>query len=78
MEKERLKSLKAMMEIAIIAIGREKNAVDFYTEASKEAIDEETKKLLVTLADEEKKHLENMEKLLESTKLQYEEEKKKN
>ena len=77
MDKERIKSIKAMMEIAIIAMGREKNAYDFYLEASKEAYDEESKNLLVSLANQEKAHLERMEKLFESTKTLYEEEKKK-
>ena len=77
MDKARLKSLKALMEIAVIAVGREKNAYNFYMEASKESIDEETKNLFNVLANEEQKHLEKMEKLLESTQLLYEEEKNK-
>jgi len=66
-----------MMEIAIIAIGRERNAYNFYLEASEEAYDEESKELFLSLANQEKQHLANMEKLLESTKSLYEEEKKK-
>ena len=77
MDKERIKSIKTMMEIAIIAMGRERNSYDFYLEASKEAYDEESKNLLIFLANQEKVHLERVEKLFESSKSLYDEEKKK-
>jgi rubrerythrin len=76
LNKEKLKSLKAQMEIAIIAVGRERQAQQFYLEASKTAYNEESKELLITLANEEKKHLEKVEKMLENITALYNEEKK--
>ena len=77
MNKNKLKSLKAQMEVAVIAIGREKQAYDFYMEASKTAYGEKTKEMLITLAGEEKIHLEKVENLLEAVKSLYDEEKMK-
>lgn len=76
MDKKKLKSLKAQMEIAIIGVGRERQAHQFYLEASKTAYNEESKELLLTLACEEKKHLEKVEKMLENVTTIYNEEKK--
>ena len=76
MDKDRLKSLKAQMEIAIIAVGRERRSQEFYLEASKSAIDEESREMFIMLANEEKKHLEKMEHLLENIKSLYDEEKR--
>lgn len=75
MDKEKLKSLKAQMEIAVIAVGRERQAHQFYLEASKTAYNEESKELLLSLAGEEKKHLEKVEKMLENFTAMYNEEK---
>ena len=77
MDKQRMKSLESQMEIAVIAMGREKQAYDFYLEASEIAYDEKTRILLISLANQEKGHLERMEKLLETVQTEYEEEKKK-
>ena len=64
------------MEIAIIAVGRERRSQEFYLEASKSAIDEESREMFIILANEEKKHLEKMEHLLENIKSLYDEEKR--
>ncbi len=77
LDKDKLKSLKTQMEIAVIAVGRERKSQEFYLEASKSALDEKSREMFIVLADEEKKHLEKMEHLLENVKALYEEEKKK-
>lgn len=76
MDKDRLKSLKTQMEIAIIAVGRERKSQEFYLKASKSAIDEESREMFIVLANEEKRHLEKMEHLLENIKSLYDEEKR--
>ena len=77
LDKDKLKSLKTQMEIAVITVGRERKSQEFYLEASKSALDEKSREMFIMLAEEEKKHLEKMEHLLENVKALYEEEKKK-
>ena len=74
MDKDKEKSLKAQIEIAAIAVGREQKAQNFYLDAAETAYDEESRQLFLMLADEEKKHLEQMQELLESVQKKYEEE----
>ena len=74
MDKGKIKSLKAQIEIATIAVGREKKARDFYLDASEVAYDEESRNLFLVLADEEKQHLEKMTALLSSVQQKYNEE----
>ena len=77
MDKDKVKSLKAQIEIAAIAVGREQKAQNFYLDAAETAYDEESRQLFITLADEEQKHLEQMQELLESVQKKHEEEIKK-
>lgn len=72
MERERIKDLKAIIEVLIIAEGREKRSHDFYTKSAMRTQNLSAKKILLALAEEEDQHRQEMERKLEEFKAELE------
>lgn len=61
---ESLKDLKNIREILVIALGRERQALQFYLDAAESTRDETRKKEFLKLADWEGEHVRYVSKLL--------------
>ena len=68
------KDLKAIIEVLIIAEGRERSSHDFYRKAAMRTQNSAAKDLLLTLAEEENEHRQKMERKIEEFKAELERE----
>ena len=72
MERERIKDLKAIIEVLIIAEGREKRSHDFYLKSAMRTQNLAANKILLALAEEENQHRQEIERKLEEFKAELE------
>ena len=63
---QQIESVDNIQDVLIFAMKRERIAEKFYLKTAEMAMDTETKKILLWLAEEEKKHLERIESIYDT------------
>ncbi|MGA1862791.1 rubrerythrin [Deferribacter thermophilus] len=69
-KKSKIKALEQMIEVVLIRIPKEIEAMRFYKSAAEKAVDENAKKLFESLAEQEKGHEAELRRILENLKAQ--------
>lgn len=68
--KKRIKELKEMIEVLILAIPREIASQQFYQAAVDKATSETTRKFILSLIEQEKSHEANLTKILNNLQME--------
>jgi len=68
--KKRIKELKEMIEVLILAIPREIASQQFYQAAVEKATSETTRKFFLSLVEQEKSHEANLTKILNNLQME--------
>ncbi len=76
MSKAKIKDLESKIEALVIAIPREQDAYDFYSELAEEYEDKASQEMFAYLAKQEMQHKKNLENILRRLELELEEAKK--
>ncbi|BAI80326.1 conserved hypothetical protein [Deferribacter desulfuricans SSM1] len=69
-KREKIKALEQMIEVVLLRIPKEIEAMRFYKTAADKAVDENAKQLFESLAEQEKGHEAELRRILEDLKSQ--------
>jgi len=64
MDKERIRELEEMIQVVLLAIPREVSAREFYLQAARKAVSENSRQLFTDLAEQEKGHEAELRRIL--------------
>lgn len=71
-KQERLKALEEMIQIVLLRIPKEVEAMHFYKKAAEKSTTKEAKELFISLAEQEKGHEAELRRILAELKEQFE------